>query len=946
MRLLYFLLLGLSLSLSTTIFAQSKNEFIIERGKVPEPTYELQLGQELPGTNLRSNDCNCISEATGEILLCENFQQYTEGAISPQSLNWRLWPGATRDGYVDRSSSGNQFLRLRHENGTESDVLLDLGNRTEGKYKLSFRLWTWTGYSGYYNIQHNNELSPANWAYHVQFINGRGNVRVGSFTQPISVDSFDYQPNAWNYVEQIIDLDQDEIILMINQEVVVSWPFSLGSRSPEKRLGAIDFFANEAFNAQFVVDNICLESLEATPPEPELPNLVCANRGEMTVDRTDLTLRLSGVTVRNTGPGNSPPSRLGYYFSTNLSFSNQDYLVATADIPPLAPGETASFNLFIRLREAPVPNDTYYFGFLIDPENRVEETDEADNNDCYWTSPRFIYRIAPPPSQTNLSCGYRGDLSVDGDLLSINNGQVANPSTVGAPAGTVGIYLSADENITATDYQLGLINVDSIPPEQFQVFNFNIDLSSQTNLPEGDYFLGIIVDPTNQIEELEEQDNRCYWPDNPVFIRKELRIANLNCFYAGELKIEGQNIRIENMIIENNGGQPSGSFQVGVYLSENKNITTNDFLVHEFTLGSIPGRDATTVNPEIDLNTANVPPGDYYLGTIIDYNNRVEELSEVDNRGCSFIGFDDDLITLNPPPAADCSCSNPYENPICEDFERYQPGLANAQSNCFDSNDNGINSLSEGVITAAQSFSGTQSLGIRENGQGDALFLLGEKSIGLYELGWVMYIPSGKTSYITLQEKHQVGITKLQLTFDGSGQGQIIEYGTPFRYPEDRWFRIRMMVDMDLNHVSVYIDDRLVDKEIPFFFSLGSVQFTVMDGRSTYFIDDLSYELLFTAQPGRAPGATPFQTRQAQRQSFTVYPNPASDWLQIDLSAIRDVVKGLRLVNELEQTIWSQTFTEAAPPQLELSLAEHQAGLYMLVADTHRGQEVRKVVVY
>ena len=148
----------------------------------------------------------------------------------------------------------------------------------------------------------------------------------------------------------------------------------------------------------------------------------------------------------------------------------------------------------------------------------------------------------------------------------------------------------------------------------------------------------------------------------------------------------------------------------------------------------------------------------------------MEELSEVDNRGCSFVGFDDELITLSPPPAADCSCSDPYDNPICEDFESYQPGLANTQSNCFDSNDNGINSLSEDVITAAQSFSGTQSLGIRENGQGDALFLLGKKSIGLYALDWVMCIPSGKTSYITLQERHQVGTTKLQLAFDASGQ--------------------------------------------------------------------------------------------------------------------------------------------------------------------------------
>ena len=72
----------------------------------------------------------------------------------------------------------------------------------------------------------------------------------------------------------------------------------------------------------------------------------------------------------------------------------------------------------------------------------------------------------------------------------------------------------------------------------------------------------------------------------------------------------------------------------------------------------------------------------------------------------------------------------------------------------------------------------------------------------------------------------------------------------------------------------------------------------------------------------------------------------ASDWLQVDLSAIRDAVKSLRLVNELGQTIWSRAFADEAPHQLALPLLEYKAGLYMLVADTQHGQEVQKVIVH
>lgn len=400
------------------------------------------------------------------------------------------------------------------------------------------------------------------------------------------------------------------------------------------------------------------------------------------------------------------------------------------------------------------------------------------------------------------------------------------------------------------------------------------------------------------------------------------------------------------MIIENNGDSISGAFQVGVYLSDNKNITANDLLVHEFTISNIDDRDALTLSPQIDLSLLDIPAGDYYIGTIIDYKNRVRERNEADNRGCSWVGFDDPLITVtNTVPVDECACTDPYEVSICEDFESYQPGFANYQSTCINSQSGGSNQADEGMITTTKAFSGNQSFLIRENGQANALFLLGERSIGQYELEWVMHIPSGKTAFVTLQDKHQLGIPKLEIGFDGSGSGQILNHATPFNYPSNQWFRVRFLVNMDFNHISVYINDRMVDRQIPFFFRLGSVHFGALDGRSNYYIDDLHYDPISNTPSGRNTPNQIHSTRVPARAVFQVFPNPTDDLLHVELGQLYDQVQNIRLINELGQAVWQQTSDQIDAPKFSIEAKNLEAGLYFLVVQSTSDRKIKKVVV-
>lgn len=940
-------IIGLCLLLSINGWTQAEKSIRIERAVPVQIQKDKNLNYEGPQVSLRSNSCNCLEEPEGELLICENFQEYQQGAITPQSNRWFLWPGATQDGFVDGSGT-NQYLRLRHNDGAESDVYLDLGNQTSGQYKLSFRLWTWEGFSGYFNIQHSNQInsnSDANWAYHVQFINGLGNLRVGSFRSPLSTATFAYRNNNWNYIEQLIDLDEDKVTLIINDVEVASWQFSIGSKGPQKQLGAIDFFANSAFNAQFVVDNICLVRTQEDPPPPQEFNLTCANRGQMIVDREALTLAIRNFTVRNTGPGTAPATRLGYYMSTNLTFTPRDYLAATANIPALGPGEVATFDLDLNLRDIEVPDDTYYFGTVIDDLETAAETNESDNNNCYWTQ-QFIYIISQ--RQTNLACADQGQLSLDQQFLQLTDITLANTSEVDAEASEIGIYLSTNNQVSTNDYLLGTISAGDLAANTTATFDFQVGLDTLTDLPEGDYLLGIIMNHTNTVDESETADNTCSFESTLIPIREEKEdlIANLSCFFPGLMNYNKPEINVENLVIENQGDLGTGSFALGFYLSTNRNITTNDILIEEVELDNLPGRSSLRLSPSIDLSQQNLPVGTYYLGMIIDHRDQVTEFDENDNRGCSWTSADLIVIEAESVPEQ-CNCTDPYSNDICEDFESYQPGFASNQSPCFTNGSGTFGDADEGIITNTRAFEGNHSLGIRENGVGDALFLLGEKEAGTYTLEWVMYIPSGKTAYYTLQELHQPGITKLEVLFSGNGQGQIVDYGTNFNYPADQWFRIKHVVNMDMNHVTVYINNQIVEQNIPFFYGLGSVQFLSADSRSTYFIDNFIYDLLFRVQNGQVEfmGLPAQEGITRDQNRFQVYPNPVQQTLFVDFPNPTNKAAPLQLMNELGQVVWQGQVPAKQYAPLAVDLSPFRKGVYYLTVQSESGRKVKKVVL-
>jgi hypothetical protein len=247
-------------------------------------TYYLVIDAPQAGTTARFNlsvscGCSCVEGGDtplGPNVVCENFDVYNTGALTTQSPRWKLWEATAHDALIEAApQSTGKVMRIQRTTTSAPDVLFPLGNRTTGRYRLSFNIFVSKGASGYYNVQHTDAggANP-NWAFQVDFQpNGLGRLFI---TSNRVIGFFYYRNGEWNKTVQIIDLEKDRAELWINDQMVHSWRFSVSNSVELKQLGALNFYANTGNN--ILVDNICMFAKEATCNDASL-NPVCLSDG-------------------------------------------------------------------------------------------------------------------------------------------------------------------------------------------------------------------------------------------------------------------------------------------------------------------------------------------------------------------------------------------------------------------------------------------------------------------------------------------------------------------------------------------------------------------------------------------------------------------------------------------------------------------------------------------
>lgn len=203
------------------------------------------------------SDCSCES-TTGTLLICENFESYSEGVLSPQSELWETPDRNHNDGriFIDQSSEGLNALKLEYKTqfAKKETSALALGNYGCGIHRLTWKMYIPFEKNAIFRINKyafETEESGAGVFFNSQ---GKGTVLLGG--QAIY---FDFYNDGWFKMELILDLDNDLQTITMNGEEISSWPYhySMQSTTGTIRLSNILFEANT--NGLFFIDEVCFE---------------------------------------------------------------------------------------------------------------------------------------------------------------------------------------------------------------------------------------------------------------------------------------------------------------------------------------------------------------------------------------------------------------------------------------------------------------------------------------------------------------------------------------------------------------------------------------------------------------------------------------------------------------------------------------------------------------
>ncbi len=212
------------------------------------------------------SQCPTAACAGPNELVCEDMEIYnTTDGITTQSPNWETWSGTgggtAEDAMVvtTQAASGNNSVNIVGTNagGGPLDVILLLGDRTDGRYRATFKIYVPAGTDAYYNIQH-FEAPGQEWAHQIIF-NADGTAQLDA---EAVATAFNYAQDTWITVDQIIDIDNDWTTLIVGGEQLYSWPFSAQATNATgtNQLGSFNFFPLND-NSNFFVDDVYLEAL-------------------------------------------------------------------------------------------------------------------------------------------------------------------------------------------------------------------------------------------------------------------------------------------------------------------------------------------------------------------------------------------------------------------------------------------------------------------------------------------------------------------------------------------------------------------------------------------------------------------------------------------------------------------------------------------------------------
>jgi len=352
-------------------------------------------------------------------------------------------------------------------------------------------------------------------------------------------------------------------------------------------------------------------------------------------------------TVANIGPGAALGVEVAVYLSSDAVITAQDTLLGTRTLAALASGASQSSTGTLEV-PLELPGGTYFVGALVDPGLDVPETDESDNTRV--ASGTLVVTVPPRPdlAPTGVSFTPNAVDTTFGEVLHVTE-SVTNIGVLPSGPFRVGIYLSSNNVVSPSDTLLASREVAGLAVGASS--GAVVDVQVPPGVSAGTYYLGTFVDDLGALLELRESNNALLAPATLDVIASPAPLPDLVMQSVGFTPAQvnpGAVVQVQSEV-RNQGTLSATSFQVGIYLSTDDQITADDLRIGARQVLQL-GIQFGSASSAPFVVPAGLAAGTYHVGALADDASQVAELNEANNgkRASGIL-----TVVIPPPPRPD-----------------------------------------------------------------------------------------------------------------------------------------------------------------------------------------------------------------------------------------------------------------------------------------------------
>lgn len=229
-----------------------------------------------------------------------------------------------------------------------------------------------------------------------------------------------------------------------------------------------------------------------------------------------------------------------------------------------------------------------------------------------------------------------------------------------------------------------------------------------------------------------------------------------------------------------------------------------------------------------------------------------------------------------------------------------------------------------------------------EDATTDALYLMGDVTSGVWEVGMSIYVESGQSAYFNIQETEVAGTRwVIETNFDDGGTVSQSINGDTAAYSQDEWVDVRFYIDLDNDSIQYWVGGAPVVASSYTHnggvTSLGSFDFYPDGGNGPgirYYVDDMVY------MAGTMPVWPGTGLQDRAQVKFAMYPNPAASEVNIE-NAIKGYVD-VKVMDVVGKTYKSTSSNEST---IRIDVSDLESGVYFVEISNATQRGIQKLVI-